>query len=129
MVSEIGYWAYVFANIGVVGLCGLLGGLSLLAYAREPDGRSYAIAALGFLSVLLGGMTEIVYTQFVAAEYTLSANQFLFLQAGEDLQIALGLGLLFYAITQHSPTSSQEDMSVQPNADNDHWVTDNFGED
>jgi hypothetical protein len=129
MVSEVGYWVYVFANIGVVSLCGLLGGLSLLAYYREPESRSYAIASFGFFTILLGGMTEIVYTVFVAVAFTLSANQFLFLQAGEDILITLGLGLLFYAITQHSPTSLQEDTSVQLDASNDHWVTGRFDDD
>ena len=62
------------------------------------------------MCVVLGGLVEPVYQFVVWDTSQLNATELLWLQAGEGILIAMGLGLLFYAITHHEsePSPTQE---------------------
>ena len=101
-------WAFVLANALLFVVSGLLASLSYVAY-RESDGRSALLtAAVGFAFVVLGGLVEPVYQIGITggSDYGLTGTEFLWLQAGEGVLIAFGLGLLFYAITRYGSGSS-----------------------
>ena len=99
-------WAFVLANTGLFLVSCMLTVLSCVAY-RQNDGQvSYLTAAIGFGLVVLGGLVEPVYQLVVRGDYYIDWTELLWLQASEGLLIATGLGLLFYAITNHGERSS-----------------------
>ena len=102
-------WAFVLANIGLFVISSLLMGLSYLAY-RQYDGESaYLLATVGFGSVVLGGLVEPVYQLGVRGDAVLNRTELLYLQSGETFFIAIGLGLLFYAIVRRDAGASGSD--------------------
>lgn len=113
--------AYAAANIGFVVMCSGLAGLSFFAYYRKPRQLSYFLAGLGFSSIGLGGLGESMYTFVVQTDYILSSSEFLVLQAGEDVISALGLGLLFLAITQHRPGASKTENIAASSDEEKYW--------
>lgn len=96
--------------------------LSFLAYYLHPRKASYRYSTIGFTFIVLGGLISPVYRLGIRSDYHLDATQRLLLQAGEGILLAMGLGLLFYAITRHDASSS----SVN---DHDATDTDLFGVD
>lgn len=94
-------WTFVLANTGLFLVSSLLTTLSFVAY-RQSGGRwSYLLATAGFGFVILGGLVEPLYQLVVAGDYDVSGAELLWLQAGEGVLIAIGLGLLYVAITNH----------------------------
>ena len=122
MGSPVEYLVYVSANVGLVAIGGSLAGLSFLAYWNDSGQRSYALAALGFGFVVLGGLSELLFTVLFSPDFILTRTEFLSLQAGEDVLIAVGLGLLFYAITQHETGAPSEADSATLAAEGDAWM-------
>lgn len=105
-------WAFIFANIGLFVISSVLIGVSYVAY-RQSDGQtSYLIATLGFGAVSLGGIVEPVYQLIVRGDPNITGTELLWLQTGEGILIAGGLGLLFYAITHHDPASSSTEEAT-----------------
>lgn len=99
-------WAFVLANTGLFLVSSMLTVLTYVAY-RQSDGRtSFLTAAIGFGLVVLGGLVEPLYQLVVRGDNIIDGTELLWLQAGEGLFIAGGLGLLFYAITCHRTGSS-----------------------
>lgn len=99
-------WAFVLANTGLFLISSVLTVLSYVAY-RQSDGQSsYFSAVLGFGFIVMGGLVEPLYQLIVRGDYHLTGTELLWLQAGETVLIAVGLGLLFYAITHHGSGSS-----------------------
>lgn len=99
-------WAFVLANIGLFIVSSVLAVLSYVAYRQSHGQRSYLISTVGFVFVVLGGLVEPVYQFAVRGDSNLNGTELLWLQTGEGILIAIGLGLLFYAITHHEPGSS-----------------------
>lgn len=112
-------WAFVLANIGLFVISSVLAGVSYVAH-RQSDGQgSYRIAAVGFGFVSLGGLVEPVYQLLVrdGSTVTVTGTELLWLQTGEGVLIAGGLGLLFYAITHHdsgSPSVEKRTYTFDP---------------
>lgn len=109
-------WAFVLANIGLFVISSVLAGVSYVAYRQSGDQASYRLATIGFGFVSLGGLVEPVYQLIVrdGPSVTVTGTELLWLQAGEGILIAGGLGLLFYAITHHdSGSSSAEEMTYK----------------
>jgi len=104
-------WAFVIANTLLFIVSGVLALLSYIAYRQSDRQTSYLVAAVGFGIVVLGGLVEPVYQLVVRGDYNLNGTELLWLQAGEGLLIAGGLGLTFYAITRHGSqgVSTDED--------------------
>ena len=100
-------WAFIIANTGIFLAGGVLTGLSYLAYRQNRRQASYRFATVGFGLVVLGGLVEPAYQLGIRGDYHLDGNEMLLLQSGEGAIIAMGLGLLFYAILRQdvSPTS------------------------
>ena len=105
-------WACILANTVLFLIASVLTALSYLAYRRSDGQSSYRFATIGFGFVVLGGLVEPVYLFGVRGDYNLQETELLALQAGEGVLIALGLGLLFYAITRHNPTLSPTNNST-----------------
>lgn len=104
-------WAFLFANTILFVFSSLLALLSYLAYRRHSAETSFRTAGIGFALVLLGGLVEPVYQvgiQGIQDGYALNGTELLLLQSVEGVLIAAGLGLLFYAITCHDPSSGDE---------------------
>lgn len=99
-------WAFVLANTGLFLISSVLTTLSYVAYRQSGGKTSYALAVFGFGFIVLGGLVEPTYQLIVRGDYHLTGTELLWLQAGETVLIAVGLGLLFYAITHHRPGSS-----------------------
>lgn len=100
-------WGFVLANIGLFVAGSVLTVLSYVAY-HQSDGRtSYLFATSGFGAVVLGGLVEPVYELVVRGDPNLNSTELLWLQTGEGILIAGGLGLLFYAIVRHDSRASR----------------------
>lgn len=121
MADPLGVMVYVVANLGFGAMASFLAGLSFLAYYRSPGQLSYALAGLGFSCIVLGGLVESAYTFVLQTDYLLSSSEFLFLQAGEDLIVAVGLGLLFLGITKHDPRSANRSDRAVPFDGEQYW--------
>ena len=104
-------WAFILANTGLFAITSVLAGLTYLAYRQSDARTSYLTATVGFGFVALGGLVEPVYQLGIQSDYALSGTELLWLQAGEGTLIAIGLGLVFYAITHHEsgPSSDETD--------------------
>lgn len=85
--------------MGVLG--GVLSGLSLLAYRRDPGTRSFALAAGGFGAVTVGVLVEAIYEIGVRGSYELGGRELLGLHTVEGLLVGLGLAVLFYSIQRY----------------------------
>jgi len=102
-------WAFVLANIGVFLVSSVLTISSYVAYRQSDRQTSFKVAASGFGLVMLGGLVEPVYQLVVRGDTNIDGTELLWLQTGEGILIAGGLGLLFYAITHHDAGSSETD--------------------
>jgi hypothetical protein len=98
-------WAFVLSNIGLFVVSITLTALSYHTYRQRGRQTSYQIATVGFGFVVLGGLVEPIYQLVLRGDYHITGAELLFLQAGETLLIAVGLGALFYAITHHKSRS------------------------
>lgn len=121
MVDQTELVAYILANIVFVAMSGLLAGLSFYAYYRKPGQKSYSLAGLGFSCIGIAGLIESTYTFVVESDYLFTGSEFLVLQAGEDIIIALGLCLLFLAITKHQPKSSNSEAHTALPDEKNYW--------
>lgn len=101
MGKPLELWAFIIANVGLFVVSSTLAGLSYIAYRRQRRRRSYRLATVGFGFVVLGGLMEPVYQLSVRADYVITRTELLLLQSGETFLLAIGLGILFYAITRH----------------------------
>lgn len=116
-------WAFLLTNAGLFLVSSLLAVLCYFAYRHNRGQRSYAVATIGFGFVVLGGLVEPVYQVSVGVEFTLTGTEFMLLEAVETVLIAVGLGLLFYAITQHGPGGSASMEAYPGMTDEDrHWT-------
>ncbi|RBI58753.1 hypothetical protein DMJ13_25795 [halophilic archaeon] len=104
-------WAFIIANALLFISGSVLVILSFLAYYQNPGVRSYWYSTLGFGFIVLGGSISPVYRLIIRTDYHLNAAQRLLLQAGESILLAVGLGLVFYAITRHDSDSTTADKS------------------
>lgn len=99
-------WLFIFANALLFLSGSVLLALSFFAYYRNPRVRSYRYSTIGFAFIVFGGLASPVYRLLIRSDYHLNAAQRLLLQSVEGILLAIGLGLLFYAITRHDPGSS-----------------------
>lgn len=102
-------WLFILANALLFVSGSVLLVLSFLAYYHNPFTTSYRYSTLGFGFIVLGGLASPVYRLLIRSDYHLNASQRLLLQTGECILLAIGLGLLFFAITHHDPGSSTKD--------------------
>lgn len=109
MVSSLGFGIYSLVNVGFVVVTGVLTLLSFHAYRHSARQQSYLIATIGFTCILLGGLSEAMFSLVIEPDFVLSSTEYLYVQVAEDSLSTIGLGLLFYAITQHNPDTSQTD--------------------
>ena len=109
-------WAYVFAYTVLFVFSSLLAVLSYVAYRQSDGQQSYLTAALGFTSVVLGGLVGPTYQLGLKSGYGLTGVELLLIQTSESALIAAGLALLFFAITRHSSEPSP-DGDVGPASD------------
>lgn len=111
MANSPELWAFIFANIVLFLASSILMILSYVAYSQSEKKTSYLFATLGFGAVVLGGLVEPIYELVVRGPPGLNITELLWLQTGEGILIASGLGLLFYAITHHDSggSSTEED--------------------
>lgn len=113
MVNHWELWAFIFANTILFITSSVLMVLSYIAYSRSEMKTSYLFATVGFGAVVLGGLVEPAYQLVVKDGPGLERTELLWLQTGEGVLIASGLGLLFYAIISHdSGASSTEEETV-----------------
>lgn len=119
MSDSLEFWVFILANTGVVLGAGLLAALSYLAYRRGNVQPSYRYATIGFGLIALGGFVDPAYLVMFAVEFHLSLTEHLFISVSEDLLLASGLGLLFYAITQYDAeaTSTVDGQSTPTSID------------
>lgn len=105
-------WAFVFANLSLFIISSILTGMCYLAYRQSDGHRSFAIATIGFSLVVVGGLVEPVYILVISTNETLNQLELFLMQGVETIFLALGLGLLFYAITRYSsgPSSTEEEQ-------------------
>lgn len=101
MDNTLELWAYLLSNTGAIVAGGLLTGLSVLAYRRNPGRPSYRFASLGFGLILLGTLIDPVFLFRMSVGRHLTITELLALQFSEDILFAAGLGALFYAIVHH----------------------------
>ena len=106
MAKSPEFWAFILSNALLFVSGSILLALSFLAYYRHPRYTSYGYSTIGFGFLVLGGIVSPVYRLLIHSNYHLNVHQRLFLQSGENVLVAIGLGLLFYAITRHDPPSS-----------------------
>lgn len=99
-------WAFILANALLFITGCLLTALSYLAYYQNPRASSYRYSTVGFAFIVLGGLISPVYRLGIRSDYHLDASQRLLLQSAEAILLALGLGLLFYAVVRHDRSSS-----------------------
>lgn len=106
MVNTLDFWAFILANTGAVTAGGLLAALSYLAYRQDPEKTSYRLATIGFGLVVLGSLVDPAYLLGWSVDFRLNSHELLVLTAIEDFLIAVGLAVIFLAITKHDPTAS-----------------------
>lgn len=99
-------WAFILANTGLFVISSVLTVLTYLVYRQKHGETSYLLATIGFGFVVLGGLVEPGYQLVVWGDRSLNYTELLWLQAGEGLLIASGLGLLFYSITHYDTGAS-----------------------
>lgn len=121
-------WAFILAN-ALLFLTGcLLMALSFFAYYQHPRESSYRYSTIGFAFIVLGGLISPVYRLGIRSDYHLNASQRLLLQSGEGILLAVGLGLLFYAITRHGagspPVDERNAGDTDSNGADNHWHDD-----
>ncbi len=99
-------WAFILANMFLFLISSVLLLLSFYAYYQNPRKSSYRYSTIGFAFIVLGGLVEPVYQLGIRSDYILTGNELLITQSCEGVLLALGLGLLFYAITHHDTDRS-----------------------
>ncbi|MFH5797267.1 hypothetical protein [Haladaptatus sp. CMAA 1911] len=111
MARSLELWVFIMSNALLFVSGSILLVLSLLAYYQNTSSRSYRLSTIGFGFIVLGGIVSPVYRLLIRSDYHLNAHQRLLLQSAESILLAVGLGLLFYAITRHDPRSPGKDGS------------------
>ena len=119
-------WAFVLTNVGLFVVSSLLMALSYLAYRSRRGHQSYARSTVGFGFVVLGGLVEPVYQLGVGVDFSPTGTQLMLLEAVETILIAAGLGLLFYAITQHRTRTASTANDPPGSADGEIHRVDEF---
>lgn len=117
--------AFVLANLGLFVVSCILTGLCYLAYRQNKGQQSFAIATIAFSLIITGGLVEPVYVFIISTNTTLNQTEVFLMQGVETLFLALGLGLLFYAITQYSTGAASTDEEPYSLTDEDRsWMDD-----
>lgn len=111
MAKSLELWVFIMSNALLFISGSILLVLSILAYYQNTRVTSYRLSSIGFGFIVLGGIVSPVYRLLIRSDYHLNAHQRLLLQSGESILLAVGLGLLFYAIMRHDPRSSTKDDS------------------
>lgn len=93
------FWLFTATNVIVFVLGSIITLMSYLAYRAKPMSRSFRNATLGFAFITLGGAVEPIYQLGVRGDYNLDGREILAMQGAEGILIAIGLALLFIAIT------------------------------
>lgn len=120
MDNQMRMCAFLLASTGMFLISSLLTGLSYIAYRQSEKRSTFLVATAGFGFVVLGGLVDPVYLSVVKASYHLAREELLWLQTGEGVLITVGLGLLFYAITNHASASTgSNDDSIRLSDDGD----------
>lgn len=104
-------WAFIVSNALLFISGSVLVTLSFLTYYQNPWVTSYRYSTIGFGFIVLGGVINPVYRLIIRTDYHLNAAQRLLLQAGESVLLAVGLGLVFFAITRHDSDSATANES------------------
>lgn len=100
-------WTFVAANFVAVGFGCLLTALSYIALRTRSRSSTFSTATAGFGLITLGGAVEPVYQLGFNRGYNLGGRELLALQSTEGFLLALGLGLLFYSITNYDRPSAR----------------------
>ena len=80
------------------------------------------VTTAGFGFIVQGGLFEPVYQFVVAGDYSVTGEELLWMQAGEGILIAVGLGLLYYAIRNHdSGASAATTDTIRPRTREPNW--------
>lgn len=97
MVNGVLFWTFVLTNLFVFVVGSALTYLSYAAYQRVGQ-RSFRYAILGFGTVTVGSLTELVYELLIERGNELDMTELLVLRTGESALIGLGLVFLFYSL-------------------------------
>lgn len=117
MAEPLEFWVFALANLFVFGFGSILTVLSYLAYRSRSGAPSFRNATLGFGIITIGGLVEPVYQLGVRGDYHLTGREMLAMQAIEGGLMAIGLGLLFYAIAGYQRSSPPSTGSVHLRSD------------
>ena len=128
MVSSVGFWAFIIANMGPVVAGGILATLSYVAYRRNGQ-SSYRLATIGFGLVVAGSLVHPAFLFSWSVNFQITGQELLLLSIAEDIMLTAGLGIIFLAITRHksSTSSTKTDSSTRTNQmmswgnDNNNW--------
>jgi len=96
MAASVEFWLYVLANLFVLLVGAALVVLSVAAYRRTSD-RQFGFAAVGFATVTLGSLIELVF-DLLNPGAELGSPALLGLRTIESVLIGLGLLVLFYSL-------------------------------
>lgn len=112
-------WAFILANALLFLISSLLAVLSYIAYRQSKGKRMFLTATAGFWLVVLGGLVEPLYQLGMAGDYNISGTELLWLQTGEGILIASGLGLLYFAIYNSGSGGATTDYDTRQADDQD----------
>lgn len=93
-------WAFLVANSLLFLAGGTLTALSYRAYLRAQQ-HTLRLASGGFAMITAGGLLDLVYQLGIRQEYHLGGRESLALQTIDSLMIAVGLVIIFYALSRY----------------------------
>lgn len=106
------FWLFTVTNVIVFVLGSIVTMMSYLAYRSQPASRSFRNSTLGFAFITLGGAVEPIYQLGVRGDYNLDGREILAMQGAEGILIAVGLALLFFAITDYGRSRASTTYST-----------------
>jgi len=98
--ETIEFYAFVFANLGVLALGSMLALLSLAAHRRSGT-PSLRIAAVGFGLIALGSVLDAVYELGVGGSFQISGRELMLLHTSQTILVGVGLAVLFLALRRY----------------------------
>lgn len=101
MAEPVEFWTFLASNLVVLAFGGVLTGLSLVAYRRNPERRAFGAATVGFGAITVGALVEAVYELGIRGSFELESRELLALHSVEGLLIAAGLAALFFSIRRY----------------------------
>lgn len=117
MAEPFEFWMFAIANLFVFAFGSVLTVLSFVAYRSRTADRSFRDATLGFGAITVGGLVDPIYQIGIRGDYHLTAREMLAMQAIEGGLIAVGLGLLFYAVSGYRRSDPPADVTVSVRSD------------